>query len=131
MKKALGFILALVACIALVLVPNAGAVKPAPLERLEVSELVVRDPSTGNSVTITAGAQGSGIFVTNNRNKRTVCLSAFGTKEDDYSQTFIGIFTDKQSRIGKGHNWAVSLDREGRPVQQVANEHDVKTREIR
>lgn len=131
MRKSFGLaFVALALCLAsLPLVAQDAKAKP---KRLEVSELVVRDPETGNSVTILADTSTAGIWVTNKRLGRSVAMVSTGHTRKE-SQTFVSVYSDRQLMQpgGRGFNWAVSLGQDDEPVEQVSGDRGIKIREIK
>lgn len=130
MRKTFGLaFVALALCLAsLPLVAQDAKAKP---KRLEVSELVVRDPETGNSVTILADPTTAGIWVVNKHLGRSVAMVSTGHTRAE-SQTFVSVYSDRQlSRGGRGFNWAVVLGKDDEPIEQVSGDQGVKHREIK
>ena len=109
--------------------PQIQANDSAKSKPSELSEITLKNPRTGDTITIAATDQGPGIWLDNKRTGRGVCLIAIGDRASS-DQTAIGIYSKSQMNYGMGYNFAVSLDPDGKPIQQVVFEKDFRSKKL-
>ena len=109
MQKYFAFCL-VVLSMAMIAMPIVGQDGKKSPKRLEVSELIVRDPETGNSVTIIASNSTAGIWVENKHLNRSVAMVSTGHTRDA-SQTFVSIYSGKN--VGRGGGYGAVRPKSG------------------